>query len=97
MTAQVRLSRYERGIVEALTESFGYTSSSARQIVVQYIGVIRKLGGYDNTLDQAERIHQAYLAGHSPEKWLERIRNLEQESRKAGNISQLEGPLVRAR
>ena len=90
MTTQVRLNRYERGIVEALQESFAYPADVARKIVVRYIGVVRKLGGYDNCLDHAERLHRAHLADHPPEQWLERIRILETESRMAGGIPQLE-------
>ena len=90
MAAQVRLNRYERGIVEALQENFDYPADVARGIVVRYIGVVRKLGGYDSCLDHAERLHRAHSADHPPEQWLERIRVLETESRLAGAIPELE-------
>jgi len=90
MAAQVRLNRYERGIVEVLEESFEYPADVARGIVVRYIDVVRKLGGYDSCFDHAERLHRAYSADHPPEQWLERIRVLETESRLAGAISKLE-------
>jgi hypothetical protein len=87
----------QRGIVEALEEDFGYSSKDARQIVVQYIGVVRKLGGYDNCSDHAERLHRAFEAGHPPEKWLERIRVLENDHRIAGAIPHLEDPYAQVR
>ena len=90
MAAQVRLNRYERGIVDSLVDTFEYPAEAARGIVVRYIEVVRKLGGYDNCLDHAERLHRAHQANHPPEQWLERIRILETESRMAGAIPGLE-------
>ena len=77
MNKKVRLSRYEGGIAEELTNKFGYSAEDARELVVQYIDVVRKLGGYDSCLDHAERLHLAKTEGYSPEKWLEKIRTLE--------------------
>lgn len=95
--AQVRLNRYERGIVDSLEEEFGYTPDAARRLVVRYVGVVRKLGGYDNARDHAERLHLAGEAGCSPESWLEKIRVRELESKLAGGISALEGPYAQVR
>jgi hypothetical protein len=97
MTTQVRLNRYERGIAGALEEHFGYTAEAARQIVVQYVNVVRKLGGYDSCFDQAERLHRAHEACHPPKKWLERIRILELDSKMAGQIPRREGPYAQVR
>jgi len=97
MATQVRLNRYERGIVDALAESFDYPAETARGIVERYIEVIRKLGGYDNCHDHAERLHRAHTEGHPPEQWLERIRVLETETRMAGGIPHLEHPQVNVR
>jgi hypothetical protein len=77
MNKKVRLSRYERGIAEELINQFGYSPEDARELVVRYIGVVRKLGGYDSCLDYAERLDHAKKEGYSPEEWLERIRTLE--------------------
>lgn len=90
MTAQVRLSLYERGIVEALVGSFGYSAEAARQLVIQYIAVIRKLGGYDNGLDHAERLVQAQQMSIAPEEWLERIRIIDRDAARDKGISHLE-------
>jgi hypothetical protein len=90
MTLQVRLNPYERGIVDALTANFGFTPRAARQLVVDYITVIRKLGGYDSCLDHAERLVQARNAGYSPEAWLERIRIIHMEAAKDKGIPHLE-------
>lgn len=90
MTAQVRLSRYERGIVEALAEAFGYKADEARRLVVQYIAVIRKLGGYDSCLDHAERLVQAEQMEIAPEDWLERIRAVDRDEARDKGIPHLE-------
>ncbi|MBB6675654.1 hypothetical protein [Cohnella nanjingensis] len=73
MTSQVRLNRYERGIVEALTAEHGYAAEEARALVVRYVHVIRKLGAYDAPRDHAERISEAHRSQYPPEAWLERL------------------------
>jgi hypothetical protein len=90
MKTQVRLNLYERGIVIALVEYFGYTVDGARDLVVQYIGVIRKLGGYDSCLDHAERLHLAKLKDYSPERWLEKIHKLDTETEINNEIPRFE-------
>jgi predicted transcriptional regulator len=90
MKTQVRLNPYERSIVEALINRFNYKTDTARQLVVQYIQVIRKLGGYDNSLDHAERLIQANKANYSPEAWLERITVVEKDALKDPGIPHLE-------
>ncbi|MBB6732434.1 hypothetical protein [Cohnella zeiphila] len=92
MKTQIRLNLYERGIVEALEERFGYSAEEARQLTVQYIGVIRKLGGYDTRFDHAERLDLARKQGYTPEQWLEKIRLLDAEEAKDEGIPHLEGP-----
>lgn len=74
-----RLNLYERGIVASLIRDHHFGAEDARQLVMQYIEVIRKLGGYDNCEDHAERLVQAQKTGYSPEAWLERIREIERE------------------
>ena len=44
---RVRLSLYERGIVEALGKEYGYAAGEARELVADYIAVVRRLGGYE--------------------------------------------------
>ncbi|OPA75634.1 hypothetical protein BVG16_20055 [Paenibacillus selenitireducens] len=90
MKTQVRLNTYERGIVHSLVTSFGYEAGPARELVVQYIAVIRKLGGYDTCYDHAERLVQARQLQVTPEAWLERIRNLDREAAKDKGIPHLE-------
>lgn len=90
MTAQVRLSLYERGIVEALVGSCGFTADAARRLVIQYIVVIRKLGGYDSCFDHAERLAEAQQLGIAPEEWLERIRTIDRDAARDKGISHLE-------
>ncbi|MBW7473122.1 hypothetical protein K0T92_00030 [Paenibacillus oenotherae] len=90
MTAQVRLNLYERGIVEELVEHFGYSADGARRLVVQYIAVIRKLGGYDSCRDHAERLVQAQQLNLMPEEWLERIRSIDREAAADKGILHLE-------
>jgi hypothetical protein len=80
MKMQVRLNLYERGIVDSLVEDFGYTASQARELVVQYIEVVRKLGGYDSCELHAERLIQAQKIGMSPNAWLDRIGLIEREN-----------------
>jgi hypothetical protein len=74
---QVRLSLYERGIVEALAIHYGYTPVDARALVVEYIEVVRKLGGYDNCEQYAMLLDRARRMRHTPSQWLEHIQNLE--------------------
>ncbi len=90
MRTQVRLSSYERGIAEALTTSFGLTAEAARKLVVQYIHVIRKLGGYDSCYDHADRLVQSQKAGLTPEMWLDRIQKIDREAAKDRGIPYLE-------
>jgi hypothetical protein len=74
---QVRLSLYERGIVEALTVEYGYSQQDARTLVVDYIEVVRKLGGYDNCEQFAQLLDQARRVQHSPTQWLEHIQGID--------------------
>ncbi|OMF21324.1 hypothetical protein BK133_28495 [Paenibacillus sp. FSL H8-0548] len=74
---QVRLSLYERGIVEALTVDYGYMQADARALVVEYIEVVRKLGSYDNCEQYAMLLDQARRMKHAPSQWLEHIQSLE--------------------
>jgi hypothetical protein len=90
MKTQVRLNLYERGIVESLVTSFGFTTETARELVVQYVHVIRALGGYDTCYDHAERLVQAQKANYLPEEWLERIHVIDVEAAKDKGISHLE-------
>ncbi|CAM4060615.1 hypothetical protein L1N85_09950 [Paenibacillus alkaliterrae] len=74
---QVRLSLYERGIVEALVEQYRYTAADARKLVVDYIAVLRKLGGYEQCTHYAQLLDRARRMNHSAEQWLERIQEIE--------------------
>jgi hypothetical protein len=80
MKSQVRLNLYERGIVESVVSEFKLVPSDARELVVEYIDVVRKLGAYDNCEVQAERLVQAKRLGYSPEAWLKRIHSLRREA-----------------
>ncbi|WP_419873962.1 hypothetical protein [Candidatus Pristimantibacillus sp. PTI5] len=75
--AQIRLSLYERGIVEALASGHGYTAADARALVVEYIEVVRRLGGYDNCGEYAQLLDRARRMNHPPSQWLERIQGIE--------------------
>ncbi|WP_028610288.1 hypothetical protein [Paenibacillus harenae] len=75
--SQVRLSIYERGIVEALVADYGYAAADARSLVVDYIVVVRKLGGYDNCGQYAQMLDKARRMDHPPLQWLERIVDIE--------------------
>jgi hypothetical protein len=90
MKTQVRLNLYERGIVESLMNSFGFTPETARELVVQYVKVIRALGGYDTCYDHAERLVQAQKVHYLPDEWMDRIRVLHAEAAKDKGISHLE-------
>ncbi|GGG18538.1 hypothetical protein [Paenibacillus abyssi] len=93
MRTQVRLNLYERGIVDALVASFGYTAAAARMLVTEYIGVVRKLGGYDTCYDHAERLNQAHKKKYPAEAWLERIEALDRGAAQDKGIAHLErGP-----
>jgi hypothetical protein len=87
MKSQVRLSLYERSIVDSIRKDFGIAPAEARILVVQYIEVIRKLGGYDNCEEHAERLIQAQKNGYSPEAWLERIHTLRSEAIRDRNMT----------
>lgn len=89
-TTKVRLNLYERGIVDALIANFGYPAPAARQIVVEYIRVIRKIGGYDTCIDHAERLVHAQKAGYTPEEWLGHICNVVLEADLDHGIPHLE-------
>lgn len=93
MKTQVRLNLYERGIVDALVQSFGYTPQGARKLVVDYAEVIRKLGGYDTCYDHAERLVQATTINCKPEEWLKRINLIAKEAVQDKGILHLEGRL----
>lgn len=80
MKSQVRLNLYERGIVESIVTDFNTIPTDARELVVEYIDVVRKLGAYDNCEVQAERLIQAKSLGYSPAIWLERIHSLRREA-----------------
>ncbi|MEX1031468.1 MAG: hypothetical protein WDZ91_15705 [Paenibacillaceae bacterium] len=85
MKTHVRLNLYERGIVTSLVQTHNYSPDSARELVVHYIEVIRKLGNYDNCEEYAERLVQAQRIGYTPTGWLERIHEIElQEIRDKG-------------
>lgn len=85
MKIHVRLNLYERGIVTSLIQYNHFSTNSARELVVQYIEVIRKLGSYDNCEEYAERLVQAQRIGFTPTAWLERIHEIElQEIRDKG-------------
>lgn len=56
ISGQVRLNLYERGIVEILVAQYGFNTPAARQLVDDYIKVIRRLGGYGFCLDHATRL-----------------------------------------
>jgi hypothetical protein len=71
------LNQYERGIAEALTSLYGYEPQEARSLVIRYIEVIRRLDGYDNCEDHAQRLHLARKTDVSPEEWLTRIQDAE--------------------
>jgi len=74
---QVRLSIYERGIAEALAAEYGYTTADARELVVEYIQVIRKISGYDNCGQYAQLLDRARRMNQPPAQWLERIQSVE--------------------
>jgi hypothetical protein len=80
MKTLVRLNLYERGIVESLVTDFKFVPTAARDVVVEYIDVVRKLGAYDNCEVHAERLVRAKKLGYSPEAWLERIHSLRREA-----------------
>lgn len=82
---RVRLSSYERGIAEALAAGYGYTLRSARELVVEYISIVRRLGGYEQCGHYAELLHRAKQAGQTPSQWIQRIIEIEQgEARDRG-------------
>jgi hypothetical protein len=93
MNTRVRLNLYERGIVTSLVQDHNFKPDTARQLVVQYIKVIRKLGGYDSCDQHAERLAQAQRIGYTPEAWLKRILDIEREELRDKGIPEREpGP-----
>ncbi|MCD9021546.1 hypothetical protein [Cohnella silvisoli] len=82
MTTRVRLNLYEQGIAETLVYNFGYTKGAARELVVEYIQVVRLLGGYDTCLDHAERLHTARKNGFTPNQWTKRIEEVRRDKLK---------------
>lgn len=97
MRTQVRLNAYERGIVEALAGGFGYSAEEARGLVVRYIDVVRKLGGYDTCRDHAERLQAADRTGYTPEQWMDKIRRIDADAAKDAGIPGLEKPIAHVR
>ncbi|WNR46779.1 hypothetical protein [Paenibacillus roseipurpureus] len=90
MTTQVRLNLYERGIVEALVQHFGFSPQGARKLVVDYAEVIRKLGGYDTCYDHAERLVQAKTLNYTASDWLKRIQQMAKDASQDKGIFHLE-------
>jgi hypothetical protein len=90
MKTQVRLNLYERGIMNSLVNSCGFTNESASKLVVKYIEVIRNLGGYDTCYDHAERLVQAQKTNYLPEAWLERNHSIAREAALDKGIPHLE-------
>jgi hypothetical protein len=80
MKSQVRLNLYERGIVESIVTDYKFAPSAARDLVVEYIEVIRKLGGYDNCEVHAERLVKAKSLHYTPAAWLENIHSSRREA-----------------
>lgn len=87
---QVRLSLYERGIVEALTAGYSYSAGEARQLVVSYIEVVRKLGGYDNSVHYAQLLDRANRKEFTPSQWLDHIRTIERGELRDSGIGEEE-------
>ncbi|MEX2415090.1 MAG: hypothetical protein WD424_03020 [Paenibacillaceae bacterium] len=90
MKTHVRLNLYERGIVTSLIQYHHFNPDSARELVVQYIEVIRKLGSYDNCEEHAEHLIQAQRIGYTPTAWLERIHEIELQEIHDKGIPELE-------
>lgn len=90
MNTKVRLNLYERGIVDSLVTDFGYGAAEARKLVVRYISVIRKLGGYDSCFDHAERLVEAERSGYTPEAWMDRLRLIDKDAARDEGIVHLE-------
>ncbi len=74
---QVRLSLYERGIAQSLEDRYGYTAADARELVVDYIAVVRKLAGYEQPAHYADLLHRARRMDQSPAKWLSHIQEVD--------------------
>ncbi|WP_156739363.1 hypothetical protein [Paenibacillus oryzae] len=90
----IRLSMYERSILDALVSRHGYEHSFARSLVSDYIDVLRKIGGYEQSGHYADLIHRAYSEGCSPERWLGIIADVEQgEARDRGIREELQHDL----
>jgi hypothetical protein len=56
-------------------------------MAIPNIEVIRKLGGYDNCEEHAERLIQAQKKGYSPDAWLERIHILRSDAIRDRNMT----------
>ncbi|MFD0586630.1 hypothetical protein ACFQZE_01345 [Paenibacillus sp. GCM10027627] len=81
----MRLSAFERGIAEALARDFGYSAKAARELVVEYIAVIRRLGGYEQCEHYAGLLDRAKMLGGTPSQWIQRIVDIEKgEARDRG-------------
>lgn len=83
---RVRLSLYERGIVEALGKEYGYAAGEARELVADYIAVVRRLGGYEPCNHYASLLDRAKREGYSPAAWLQHIAEVERGEAKDRGI-----------
>jgi hypothetical protein len=94
---QVRLSVYERGIAQALEERHGYTAADARALVVDYIAVVRKLGGYEQPAHYAELLNRARRMKQLPSQWLAHIQEVEKGELIDSGIEAEDGQFLQTR
>ncbi|WP_309120262.1 hypothetical protein [Paenibacillus sp.] len=71
------LDRFGQGMAEHLVGRLRYGPDDAVRLLREYAPVLELLGKHYNCEDYAERIHEAHANGLTPERWIERIRELE--------------------
>jgi hypothetical protein len=75
--AYEELDRFEQGMVEHLVDSMRYRQDDALHLYNEYAPVLELLQKHYNCEDYAVWMHQAKKNGLTPERWIERIRELE--------------------
>jgi hypothetical protein len=77
-----KLNNYEQEIINELQSIFGYNHIVAMSILMEYLPVLKKLGGYDNPRDHAESFHNARTRQFTCQQWLDHIAKMDEKPTK---------------
>ena len=81
--AYEELDRFEQGMVEHLVDKKKYRHEDAVRLCADYAPVLELLQKHYNCEDYADWVHDAQANGLTPERWIERIRELDRPAQSA--------------